>query len=402
MQQANLEGIFEEFLNKQSVFLNKDSLSIRYTPENIPHRDVQIGGVAKVLAPCLRLERPSNLFIYGKTGTGKTLVVQRVCHQLEVTALKKEVPLKVIYVNCKMRRVADTEYRLIAQLAREVGQEVPATGLPTDEIYKVFFNTIDDKEQIIIIVLDEIDRLVKKSGDDVLYNLTRVNQDLKNAQVCIVGISNDVTFTDDIGPRVKSSLGEEELVFPPYDALQIKDILLERSKIAFVEGSVEPAVISKCAAYAARDHGDARRALDLLRVASELADRDGKEQISEDYVDMAEDKIENDNIFEIVKHMPTQSQLVLYAGFVLQDSNPQPFFTGELFNVYSEFCGRTGFKVLTQRRVSDLIGELDMLGLLTAKVISKGRYGRTREVRVGINNGSIGKVKELLENQLGF
>lgn len=402
MQQANLEGIFEDFMNKESVFINKDALSIRYKPENIPHRDVQISGVAKVLAPCLKLERPSNLFIYGKTGTGKTLVVQRVCRQLEVTALKKQAPLKVIYVNCKMKRVADTEYRLVAQLSREVGEEVPATGLPTDEVYKTFFNAIDNKKQIVILVLDEIDWLVHKSGDDVLYNLTRINQELENAKVCLIGISNDVTFTDDIDPRVKSSLGEEELVFPPYDALQIKDILSERSRIAFAEDCINEGVLSKCAAYAARDHGDARRALDLLRVAGELADRDGVNLVVEDYVDMAEDKIERDNIFEVVKHLPAQSQLVFYSGFLLQNGSDKPFFTGDLFDIYTKLCKKTGLKVLTQRRISDLIGELDMLGLFNARVISKGRYGRTRELRVGIGTTSMNKVKELLESQLGF
>jgi len=402
MQQSNLENIFEDFLNRSSVFINKDSLTIRYTPDNIPHRDLQINGIAKVLAPCLRLERPSNLFIYGKTGTGKTLVVQRVCHQLEALSLKKTVPLKVIYVNCKMRRVADTEYRLIAQLAKEVGQDVPATGLPTDEIYKVFFSAIDVKEQMIVIVLDEVDRLVKKAGDDVLYNLTRVNQELKKARVSIVGISNDVTFTDDIDPRVKSSLNEEEMVFPPYDALQIKDILLERAKIAFAEGAVGETIAGKCAAYAARDHGDARRALDLLRVAGELADRDAKGVIDESYIDFAEEKIEHDNTFEVVKHLPTQSQLVLYSGLVLDSSGSKPFFTGDLFSIYYDFCSKIGLKPLTQRRVSDLIGELDMLGLFNAKVISKGRYGRTREVKVGIHVSSLAKLRDLLESSLGF
>ncbi|MFA5406075.1 MAG: ORC1-type DNA replication protein [Candidatus Nanoarchaeia archaeon] len=402
MQQSSLEGIFEDFLNHESVFINKDSLSIRYTPDSIPHRDIQINALAKVLAPCLRFERPSNIFIYGKTGTGKTLVVQRVCHQLEAIALKKQVPLKVIYVNCKMRRVADTEYRLLAQLARDVGHNVPATGLPTDEIYKVFFNAIDTKEQVVIIVLDEIDRLVHKCGDDVLYNLTRINQELSKAKVCIIGISNDVTFTDDIDPRVKSSMNEEEMVFPPYDALQIKDILLGRAKIGFAEDSCSDTVISKCAAYAARDHGDARRALDLLRVAGELADRDSKSNVDESYVDFAEEKIEHDNIFEVVKHLPAQSQLLLYAGFILHETNNKAFFTGDLFGVYNDLCNKVGLKVLTQRRISDLIAELDMLGLFNARVISKGRYGRTREVNIGISSNSLVKVRALLDKQMGL
>jgi cell division control protein 6 len=200
-----VDKIFEEFLTKQSIFSNKDALTIKYTPDNIPHREEQIAALAKILAPALRLERPSNIFIYGKTGSGKSLCTTYVTAQLEKLASQKNIPLKVVYVNCKMRKVADTEYRLIAQLAREFGQDIPATGLPTDEVYKIFFEAIDKKQEIIILILDEVDQLVKKVGDEVLYNLTRINQELKNAKLSIIGISNDVLFMNNIDPRVKSS-----------------------------------------------------------------------------------------------------------------------------------------------------------------------------------------------------
>ncbi len=400
--QVSLQNIFEDFLNKKSIFINKDALTIRYTPKNIPHRDEQINTLAKILAPCLRLERPSNIFIYGKTGTGKTCVVQHIARQLEATAIKKEIPLKVIYINCNLKRVADTEYRLIAQLCREVGTEVPMTGLPTNEVYKAFFNSIDDKRQIIIIILDEIDNLVKKCGDEVLYNFTRINQELDNAKVSFIGISNDVTFKNNLDPRVKSSLSEEELVFPPYDALQIKDILTERANVAFAQDVISEEVISKCAAYAAREHGDARRALDLLRVAGELAEREGSDQVLEKHVDSAEEKIESDSVFEVIKHLPYQSQLVFYSGLVIQETKPPPIYTGELFDVYTEICKKVGSKILTQRRVSDLISELDMLGLFNAKVVSKGRYGRTRELSVSVSETNLDKIKVFLDEKIGI
>lgn len=397
-----VDKIFEEFLNKKSIFSNKESLAIKYTPETIPHREEQISSIAKILAPALRLEKPSNIFIYGKTGTGKTLCAKYVCDQLHSLAVKKNIPLKVVNINCKMRKVTDTEYRLIAQLTREFGQAIPATGLPTDEVYKIFFETIDKEPRIVIIVLDEVDQLVKKCGDEILYNLTRVNQELKNTKVDIVGISNDATFMNNLDPRVKSSLNEEEMVFPPYDAIQLNDILTERSKLAFNPGVISQSVISKCAAYAAREHGDARRALDLLRVAGEIAERIGKDRIDEKDVDSAEEKIETETVEEIVKKLPKQSQAVLYAALLILKSREPPVYTGEIFDVYKSICIRNATKPLTQRRVSDLISELDMLGIVNAKVISKGRYGRTREISLSISDELIIKVEDILKPDLGF
>jgi cell division control protein 6 len=138
-----VDKIFEDFLNKKSIFTNKDALTIKYTPEIIPHREDNISVLAKMLAPTLRYEKPSNVFIFGKTGTGKSLCTSYVCNMLRTTAEKKGINLKIIYINCKMRKVADTEYRLIAQLAREFGQDIPATGLPTDEVYNIFFKALD-------------------------------------------------------------------------------------------------------------------------------------------------------------------------------------------------------------------------------------------------------------------
>ena len=307
------EEIFGQFLSKKSIFKNKDALTIRYTPEEIPHRENEIANLARILAPVLRNEKPSNVFIYGKPGTGKTLVTTHVIDRLEKVSSQRNIPLKTLYINCKMRKVSDTEYRLISQIVRNFGKEVPATGLPTDEVYRIFFDVVDNSSSNIILVLDEVDYLVKRAGDGILYNLTRINQQLKNSKITIVGISNDVTFTNDLDARVKSSLSEEELIFSPYDAIQLKDILKSRAKLAFNDGVVDDSVISKCAAYAAREHGDARRALDLLRIAGEIAEREGREKIVEEDIDRAQDKLETESTIEIVRKLPKQSQVVLYS-----------------------------------------------------------------------------------------
>jgi len=400
MDEKKLTGFFESFIKKETIFLNRKVLLSNYTPNDVSHRDGEINQIAGILAPALKMERPSNLFIYGKTGTGKTLSAKHTVEQIKTVADKNNIPIKTIYLNCKLKKIADTEYRLIAQLAREFGKAIPPTGLPTDEVYKIFYSAIDSTEQLVILILDEIDQLVKKAGDELLYNLTRINEDLLKSQISIIGVSNDLLFVNNLDPRVKSSLSEEELVFPPYNALQIKDILSQRAESAFRAGIIGSGVIEKCSAYAAREHGDARRALELLRVAGEIAERNNEQNVMLKHVDLAEEKIERECIIDIVKTQPKQFQLVLHAVMLLAEDQKNSLFTGEVYDLYKQFCTKTRLRPLTQRRVSDVIAELDMLGIINAKVVSKGRYGRTREISLATPPSINQNIKEILAGEL--
>ena len=391
---------FEKYLEKKPIFRSKTVLQSNYAPSQIFHRDEQIHQLANILAPALRGEKPSNVFIYGKTGSGKTLTVRYTAQQMMGIAQQKSIPVKVIYLNCKLKKLADTEYRIIAQLLRDYGKNIPPTGLPTDEVYHIFFNTIDKDKHILVLILDEIDQLIGKAGDELLYNLTRINSELKNTQITLIGISNDLVFTDTLDPRVKSSLSEEELIFPPYNAEQIQHILQQRAQLAFNPGAVEEGVLEKCAAFAAREHGDARRALELLRVSGELAERQNEMKVAMAHLDQAEDKIERDRILDIVASQPKQFQITLFSILGACGSK-QGVFTGEIYSLYEKYCAQTGLRPLTQRRVSDIIAELDMLGIINAKVISKGRYGRTREISMSVNDGILDKMKGILVEELG-
>ncbi len=399
---GGLSTFFESFLERGTIFANKHVLQSSYIPDEVIHRDEQITAIAKILAPALRLERPSNLFIYGKTGTGKTLTARYTAEKMMRVAEDKKIPLKIFYLNCKLKKIADTEYRLIAELARFLGKAIPPTGLPTDEVYNIFFQALDNQQQVIIFILDEIDQLVKKAGDEIIYNLTRMNGELRRAQASIVGISNDLTFSNDLDPRVKSSLSEEELVFPPYNALQIQAILKRRCAVVFKEGAIEEGVIAKCAAYAAREHGDARRALELIRVAGELCEREGAGRVTIKHLDEAEEKIERDRFLDLIKHQPKQFQAAMYSIITVDAATKGAYFTGEIYECYKELCAKAGLRPLTQRRISDIIAELDMLGLITAKVISKGRFGRTREINLNLPRTLLPKVTTILKEDLAL
>ena len=389
------ENIFQKFLLTKPIFKNREALSIAFSPENIPHREKQIIDLGRILTPALKGGKPSNVFLYGRPGTGKTLVSKFVGSELEKISKNNNQNVKILYVNCKMKKSADTEYRLMAYLSGMLGKEVPFTGLPTDQIYKTFFGLLDENKQTAIIIIDEIDALVEKTGDEILYNLTRINQDLEKSKISLIGITNNLSFIETLDPRIKSSLGEEELIFPPYNALQLQDILSGRAYMAFLPGTIEPGVIEKCAALAAQEHGDARRALDLLRVSGEIAERNADEKVTVKHVDIAQDKIDIDRVVEIVKTQPRQSQAILFSILELAEKNKE-IQSGDVFDSYQEICKKHGLKILTTRRASDLIAELDLFGIINTKIISKGRYGRTRIITLSLTTSIIQKLKNLL------
>ncbi|MCP1661643.1 MAG: ORC1-type DNA replication protein [Methanocalculus sp. MSAO_Arc1] len=381
-------GLFKKYLGKNNVFKNREVLRHSYRPQILPHRAPQIDSIAAVLAPSLQNETPSNILIYGKTGTGKTASVRYVGYELERAGSHMNTRCRVIHLNCE---VIDTQYRVLAQIAKLVENvdalssdrtrtHIPMTGWPTDQVYAELKNILENEGGVLVIILDEIDKLVKKSGDETLYNLTRINSELERSKVCIIGISNDLRFTDFLDPRVLSSLSEEELVFPPYNAPQLVDILQQRAELAFIDGVLADGVIPLCAALAAQEHGDARRALDLLRVSGELADRGSEDSVTDRHVRLAQEKIETDSMVECISTLPTQSKVVLYAMLLLHKINQKIFTSGDVMRLYREITRELSLETLTHRRVTDLISELNMLGVISTRVISRGRYGRTKEI----------------------
>jgi len=379
--EVDLDSIFDSYHDPQNkIFKDRDKLRATYVPDKLPHRNQEITRLAQILGPIMAGGSASNAFLYGKPGSGKTATTKLVLNKLKDKAKEVGVDFEYAYVN---NNIIDTDYRVYVALCDALGVEAPPTGLPTDEIISRFHDALEEKAIILVIILDEIDLLMKKSTK-ALYGLTRMNTDLENAKISLIGITNSVHFKDSIDARVRSTLTEQEIVFAPYNANQLQDILRERAAEGFEDGVVTDAAIRKASAMAASEHGDARRALDLLRVAGETAENQKAAKVEIIHVDKANEIIEVNTVKEVIISLPTHSKIVLLAILHLDNGLKSGEFisTGDTYETYLKLCKSIGYADLTQRRVGDLINELDVLGMIRANVVSKGRYGRTRVINV--------------------
>ena len=373
-----MSNIFEDLEIEESIsptiFKDKRPLDHRWLPEKLVHRDEQIRQIAKYWVDVLSGVTPSNVTLYGKTGTGKTAASKFAREQLIDIARKKNVFVKVEYIRCTDYT---TEYQVIAELCNRLGRDVPNRGWTKGEVVNTFRDIFKPdvfaRKLHLIVILDEIDILLNKDGDGILYTLTRTGN------VSVLCISNYLDFKNLINSRVTSSLNDKEIVFPPYGADQLSDILAERAELSFNENILESDVIPLCSAMAAKEEGDARYALDLLKNAGELAFDEDSEVVTSDHVRRAKEKIEHNKVIEIISTLPLQQQRLLEAILSLTKQKEE-ISSGKLYDAYTDISKKDA---VTYRRIFDFIGELEMLGIISTNTVSRGRAkGRTNIIKL--------------------
>jgi cell division control protein 6 len=374
-------GIFEH----SDIFLDEIVLDKGYSPTKISeilHRKKEIEAYMRHLAKALKNITPGNLFIYGKMGIGKTMVTKVLTAELEKEALSYSVRVKAIYIHCK---AVPTNVGVFKYINNCLGFETNNAKIKTANSFDAYFfkfcKLANEFKGVVIIILDEVDKL---KDTEILNLLSRVKESgFVENNVCVIGITNDIHFDEKLDARTKSILSETVIIFPPYDANQLRDILSQRAELAFKLGVVEETVIPLCSAYAAQEHGDARKALELLKISGHIAEERNDKKITEKHVKAALERIENDKINELIHTLPTQSKIVL-ASCIINDSASLKSYTGEIYNSYKECCKQLGLEILSQHRIALLLSELSTIGLINALTISKGRYGRTKVVSLAV------------------
>ncbi|MEM4633942.1 MAG: AAA family ATPase [Candidatus Anstonellaceae archaeon] len=400
---------FSEILNKPTVFADRNVLSPHYVPETLPFREKEIEKLMVGLSPALKNERPRNIFIYGKTGTGKTCSVKHVIGKLG----QYNSNAFSCYINCRMY---NSRYRVIQKITKELLPNLDSMGFGLAILYEKMMQSVDGEGtpqkshqegapqgKRLIVVLDEVDMV--KDLDDLLYTLTRCNDELKRGSVSIIGISNKLSFKDQLGQRSRSSLCENEMVFAPYTATQLQSIIAQRAQAGFKPGVVEESAVNLAAAITGQDVGDARYALKLLMKAGEIADEKGVLRITDKEVEEARRSVDRDVAFEAISTLPDHQQLVLLAIANLtidkgrntrltENEEDAHLISGEVYEEYSRICRNYRKPRRSARWYREYLNDLEMLGLITTIESGAGMRGRTRMIRIGYPAPDVKKIVE--------
>lgn len=366
------------FGGTDAIFRNKDLLQVKYLPDEdrIIGRNEQLNNLGSSLRPALKGHTPNHVLIYGKTGTGKSLCSKFMARQLKHRAADDGIRVGIAYVDCFQD---STETQTIKSIAIQLnddtsGIRIPASGLSTGDYYRKLWTVIDDYYDVTIVILDEIDKL---DGDNVLMQLSRAVESgkLKTSTLGVIGISNKIQYKDTLNERVKSSLSEREFVFPPYDANQLRAIL-ESRRDAFQEDALSKAVPPRVAALAAREHGDARKAIDILRFAGEIAEDEDATQVTQAHVDQAHEQEEQNRVADLISKSTPHSRFVLIAlaNIVQRRDDPEAWVvTNEVYDVYRTVCKGDGAEPLKKRRIRDILSELEFLSIIDQDLRGKGQ-----------------------------
>jgi cell division control protein 6 len=375
--------------------------------DRIVGRDDQLQEVTKMLRVALGDNRPPNLFLYGPSGTGKSLITKAVCNKLTKICETRDIDFGTIEVNCQdLDTLGVAIYELAERAASEAGVEVevPKHGVATKDKWDELYRIINENFDTVVFVLDELDMLVGRRDKKepafsrLLYNLSRAeaNDDLE-AHVSVVAISNDTKMMESVGSRAQSSFTPEDVHFDDYDANQLRQILRRRTD-AFREGVLDEEVIPLASAVAAQTHGDARKAIDLMRVAGELAEREGDDSIVTDHVREAQDKVEKNRVLEVVRGISNQKKLCLYAtAAVARETEDGSARSTSGYSVYQFLTDSLGADQYQQETYINKMKEMTTYSLVDFERRSHGpKSGMFLEFRFGERPATI--VRTLRES----
>jgi orc1/cdc6 family replication initiation protein len=399
-------GLFDTY--QDTLFTDKDVLEEGYAPDEILERDAEVEEYTSSLKDILFDRSPPDIFLYGKAGVGKTAVTEYVLQELaqSVEETSGADELHILKRNCNDDTVHSVLCYLINTLRTDDQPEFPARGKSRSEAYNALYDELDSLGGTFLIVLDEIDHL--RDADSFLYEIprARANDYIENARVGIIGISNNYQFRQQLSAKVKDSLQEDEISFATYDANELRTILRDRAEKGLKPDAWTEGAIAKAAALAARDSGSARQAIDVLREGTELAERDDASEVTEAYIDEAQDRVRRGRLRKRVRDQSQHGQLVLEAIARLEVEGKTPCRSKEIKRAYERTAtDRATEPLTTLKSVQNHLSDLSMLGFLSRFERNEGRSGGVyHEYELNLDPEAVFDVREEIEaeNQVGM
>ncbi|MCX6802595.1 MAG: AAA family ATPase [Candidatus Diapherotrites archaeon] len=360
------KNIFAEAAEGE-IFRDEKFLYPEFVPERLPYRDAQIDEMVHAFQPVLKGGKPQNVFVFGASGTGKTVTVKYVLRELEAFSNRA----KGLYLNCFEY---NTRQAVLNQICVFLGVPVPRRGIATDEVYSELLLALKKADFVPLIVLDELDQLMaSNTASLVLYDLLRVVE-FQKSRLGIIIISNDESLVAKLDPRVRSSLLHNPVEFAQYTPVQLKEILKERAKYAFNENAIDAEVINVAAGHAAKNKGDARLAIESILRAGRIASREGSSKVQVSHLRTAFDSIHSRALDKAKDFLDLNEKNIL--KLLCEEDG---LVSGKLF---AKFKKQFGEKALTQRSFRKKLNRLESLKLVKMEAVEKGIRGRTRTVKL--------------------
>ncbi len=293
-----------------------EKLSFEYVPSRLPHREQYVKDLTKFLR--IAVDQPGvlseRILITGRSGTGKTATAKRVGRTLERIGKNRGLDLIYAHVNC---RTISGKFSLVQRIIRQAAPELPLRGYGPMELLHALWDYLNERNKLLVLTLDEIDYYVRTTGEDIVYDLTRLTDAVANVpqRINFVFIARDHSFMDKMSPAALSKFRpQERFEFPPYEEDQLRDILMGRVEEAFLKNTLSEEIIDFISRNAVKyGYGDARYAIQLLLSAGLIADREESRLVLPEYVREAQEKTDPKLRDEDVSMLPEEEKLVLLA-----------------------------------------------------------------------------------------
>ncbi len=344
------------------------------------HRNIrlkQIERLARSLSSVLGGAVPPNLLIYGPSGTGKSVTCLHFLSTLAAMCGAKGVSFHYFYVDLTTPRSCFGALNELA-VALDGSTRRYRKGIALEHMQEKIVAALSALDGFACVLVDEADNVTADS-DLFLTFLVKSLPKRVPVKLFYVFLTNRLEWEKTLDPRILSVMKKQDMIFEPYDALDLVEILRLRVEKALDAHKVDDGAIKKIAAFASRETGDARKAVELLAKAVKVAENTSG-RLTEKEVDIADSSLEIDKTEELINSLAKQQKLTLRACYLGLRSQSGRLSTGNAFQCYCGLCRNEDTNPLSQRRFSDMVSFLDLYGLVNARVISKGRYGKTREL----------------------
>jgi cell division control protein 6 len=392
-----MDNIIEDELMSSSVIKNLNTLDFDYVPDVLPHRDEQLRFIAQMFKPLLS-RIPQNVVIKGPVGTGKTVIAKKFCNSLKNLARKQGLIIEYVHINCRKR---STDAMVLLGILNHFDSRFPDRGFSVQEMLQVLSKQLQKREAQLLVVLDEVDALLKKSGSDLIYNLTRFSDESLKEKIPISLLL--ISQRDVISMFDSSALStfkrSNVLSLDKYMRDELFDIVTQRVNLAFHNNVVNNDSIDLIADIAS-EWGDARFAIELLWKAGIAADHQHVEMVSPEHVRAAKAETYSIVTESKLKNLDLHHLITLYSiAKRLRKDGTAYVSTGEAEKTYAITCEEYNEKPRTHTMFWNYLKDLESAGFITIKLSGKGHLGTTQLISLPDIPAEVAcdKVRDLLK-----